>query len=107
MTKENNTSSESDLEQSNHYLIRVKGRLDPQWADWFDGMVIMPEEDNTTLIIGPVIDDAALHGLLKRVRDSGLRLLSVNQVDPAPVDDDTSGQFDHVQSGQNGKDSSI
>jgi len=106
MTKENNTSSESDLEQSNHYLIRVKGRLDPQWADWFDGMVIMPEEDNTTLIIGPVIDDAALHGLLKRVRDSGLRLLSVNQVENAPADDDVGEQSDPVASDQNEKEGS-
>jgi len=66
--------------KSNIYHIRVKGQLDQQWADWFEGMTISPNEDNTTLIIGPVIDDAALHGLLKKVRDAGLRLLSVNQI---------------------------
>ena len=61
------------------------------------------DEDNTTLITGPVVDDAALHGLLKRVRDSGLRLLSVNQVENALADDDISEQSDHVASDLNEK----
>lgn len=105
MTKDNNPkpNSKSDLEQSNLYQIRVKGCLDPQWADWFEGMAVTSDEDNTTLITGPVVDDAALHGLLKRVRDSGLRLLSVNQVENALADDDISEQSDHVASDLNEK----
>jgi hypothetical protein len=60
------------------YQIRIKGQLDRQWSEWFDDMTVSSEEDGTTLITGPVIDDAALHGLLKKVRDSGMQLLSVN-----------------------------
>ena len=83
MSKINNpkSSSKSGSEQSNLYQIRVKGNLDPQWSDWFEGMEIEPGEGDTTLITGLVVDDAALHGLLKRVRDSGLRLLSVNRIE--------------------------
>ena len=69
------------------------GRLDPQWSVWFDGLTVTPEADGTTLLTGPVVDDAALHGLLKRVRDSGLRLLSVNRIesaDAAVVDNEQS-----------------
>jgi len=62
------------------YQIRIRGHLDRRWSEWFDGMTISPEEDGTTLITGPVIDDAALYGLLKKVRDSGMQLLSVNQL---------------------------
>jgi len=64
------------------YEIRVAGHLPPQWADWFGGSTITPEEDGDTLITGPVSDQAALHGLLKKVRDSGLSLVSVNQLSP-------------------------
>lgn len=74
-------NSKSDLTQSDIYQIQVKGHLDHHWSDWFEGMTIRQNEDGTTLIVGPVIDDAALHGLLKKVRDSGLRLLSVNRVE--------------------------
>ena len=83
MSKVNNPklNLKSDSEQSNFYQIRVKGHLDPQWSDWFEGMAVTPDDNESTLITGPVIDDAALHGLLKRVRDSGLRLLSVNQIE--------------------------
>jgi hypothetical protein len=63
------------------YEIRVAGRLSPQWADWFEGMAITPEEEETRLT-GPLADQAALFGLLKKVRDLGLSLLSVNQVPP-------------------------
>ena len=62
------------------YEIRVAGHLSPQWADWFEGLTIMLEDDGNTLLSGPVADQAALHGLLKKVRDLGLPLLSVNQV---------------------------
>ena len=62
------------------YQIRIQGYLGLQWADWFDGLAITLEEDGDTLLTGPVIDQAALHGLLKKVRDLGLTLISVNQV---------------------------
>jgi hypothetical protein len=64
------------------YEIRVAGHLSPEWVEWFDGLTIKLEEDGNTLITGPVIDQAALHGLLKKVRDLGLSLLSVNLVPP-------------------------
>ena len=62
------------------YQIRLKGHLDSQWVDWFEGLTITREEDGSTLLTGPVIDQAALHGLLKKVRDLGLPLVSVVQV---------------------------
>ena len=62
------------------YQIRIKGHLIPQWADWFEGLTITMEEDGDTLISGAVIDQAALHGLLKKVRDLGMPLLSVDRV---------------------------
>ena len=61
------------------YEIRIKGHLDARWVDWFDGLTITLEKNGDTLLIGPVIDQAALHGLLRKVRDSGMSLLSVNQ----------------------------
>ena len=64
------------------YEIRLKGHLDDRWAKWFEGLTITLEEDGDTLLTGPVADQAALHGLLKRVRDLGLHLLSVNFVNP-------------------------
>ncbi len=62
------------------YEIRVRGHLDDRWAEWFEGMTITLEEDGDTLLTGPVTDQAALHGLLKKIRDLGLPLLSVNPV---------------------------
>ena len=56
----------------------------PQWTDWFEGLTITLEEDGDTLLTGPVIDQAALHGLLKKVRDLGMPLVSVNPVEPGP-----------------------
>ena len=64
------------------YQIRIKGHLGRQWAVWFEGLTITLEEDGNTLLTGPVIDQAALHGWLKRVRDLGMPLLSVNSVEP-------------------------
>jgi len=62
------------------YQIRLKGHLGAQWTDWFEGLTITLEEDGDTLLTGPVVDQAALHGLLKKVRDLGLPLVSVIQV---------------------------
>jgi len=62
------------------YQIRLKGHLGSQWIDWFEGLTITLKENGDTLLTGPVVDQAALHGLLKKVRDLGIPLLSVNQV---------------------------
>ena len=64
------------------YEIRLKGQLDSQWAMWFEGLTITLDENGDTLLSGPVADQAALHGLLKKVRDLGMPLVSVNQVPP-------------------------
>jgi len=68
------------------YEIRLQGRLDPRWAAWFDGLTLTAAAEGTTLR-GPVVDQAALHGLLQRIRDVGLPLISVTQVesDPPPL----------------------
>ena len=62
------------------YQIRLRGHLGAEWTDWFEGLTVTLEEDGDTLLTGPVVDQAALHGLLKRVRDLGMSLVSVNQV---------------------------
>jgi len=62
------------------YEIRVQGHLDARWAAWFDGLTLSHGSDGTTIIDGPVADQAALHGLLQKIRDLGLPLISVNQV---------------------------
>jgi hypothetical protein len=66
------------------YEIRLKGHLDDRWVEWFEGLAIMLEEDGNTLLTGPVVDQAALHGLLKKVRDLGLPLISVSPLEPGP-----------------------
>ena len=63
------------------YEIRLKGHLDDRWATWFEGLTIQLDDNGTTLLIGSVTDQAALHGLLKKVRDVGMPLLSLNCVD--------------------------
>ena len=65
------------------YEIRVSGHLGTRWAAWFDGMELDDEDDGTTVIRGPVVDQAALHGLLQRLRDLGICLLSLTRLDPA------------------------
>ena len=68
------------------YEIKVEGHLGHQWADWFGGVTIKLEASGTTLLTGPVIDQAALYGLLKKVRDLGIPLVSVNRVQPGQAD---------------------
>ena len=63
------------------YQIKVNGKLDSKWKDWFDGFAIVPQLDDETLLVGAVTDQAALHGLLAKIRDLGLSLLSVNRVE--------------------------
>lgn len=64
------------------YEVRVAGHLSPQWADWFEGFSITLEDNGDTVLTGAVTDQAMLHGLLKRVRDLGLSLVSVSPVGP-------------------------
>ena len=61
-----------------HYQIRLQGHLDTRWSDWFDGLALSHEADGTTLLSGPVIDQSALHGLLLKIRDLGVPLVSIN-----------------------------
>ena len=68
--------------EAGRYEIRLKGHLDTRWAAWFDGLSLTNESEGTTLIYGLVADQAALHGLLQKVRDVGLPLVSVTQVEP-------------------------
>jgi len=79
-------ASTKDHHESGLYEIRVKGHLDDRWAAWFEGLTITLEEDGDTLLTGPVIDQAALHGLLRKVRDLGMPLVSVNPVGPGQAD---------------------
>lgn len=72
--------------QPQYYEIRLKGHLDSQWTEWFSGLTITLEEDGTTHLSGPVADQAALHGLLKKVRDLGMPLISVSPVEPNQPD---------------------
>ncbi len=67
-----------------HYEIRLQGHLDPSWSDWFDGMTIIHQDNGDTLLAGTLTDQAALHGLLNRVSDLGILLISVNPVENTP-----------------------
>ena len=80
----NELNPKTDPSQPVVYQIRIKGQLDSQWTDWFGGLFITLEDNGDTLLTGPVVDQAALHGLLKKVRDLGLPLVSVSPVEPGP-----------------------
>lgn len=72
--------------QPTTYQIRVKSHLGSEWTDWFEGLIITLEADGHMLLTGPVVDQAALYGLLKKVRDLGMQLVSVNPVEPSQPD---------------------
>jgi hypothetical protein len=62
------------------YELQVKGHLDDRWSDWLDGLAVQRQEDGTTVLVGPLVDQAALYGVIIRIRDLGLSLLSVSRV---------------------------
>jgi hypothetical protein len=82
----NNSDPTTNPGQPVIYQIRIKGHLSREWTDWFEGLTITQEENGDTLLTGPVVDQAALHGLLKKVRDLGLPLVSVSPVEPGQAD---------------------
>jgi hypothetical protein len=91
MTKRH--TSKEDRHEAGRYEIRLAGHLDAHWATWFDGLTVSHGGDGTTLISGPVADQAALHGLLQRVRDLGLPLVSVTRDEtPASSTSTTTGR---------------
>ena len=77
-------ASTEDQYEPGLYEIRIKGHLDDRWSDWFGGLTITLEDNGDTLLTGPVVDQAALHGLLKKVRDLGMPLVSVSPLEPGP-----------------------
>jgi hypothetical protein len=74
-------ASTEDYHRPGLYEIRLKGHLDTRWTEWFDGLTIIREDNGETRLVGSIVDQAALHGLLRKVRDLGLPLLSVIQVE--------------------------
>jgi hypothetical protein len=68
------------------YQIRIKGHLDSHWTDWFEGLTITLEDNGDTVLTGAVVDQAALHGLIKKVRDLGMPLVSVSPVETGQTD---------------------
>jgi hypothetical protein len=82
----NERNPKTDPSQPMVYQIRIKGHLGRQWTDWFGGLSITLSDNGDTLLTGPVVDQAALHALLRKVRDVGTPLLSVNRVEPSQAD---------------------
>ena len=82
----NQPNQKTEAGQPMVYQVRIKGHLGGQWKDWFGGLSITLEDNGETLLTGPVIDQAALHGLLRKVRDLGMPLLSVFRVEPGQAD---------------------
>ena len=82
----NKRNPKCDLDKPVVYQIRIKGHLGPHWANLFEGMSIKLEENGDTLLTGPVVDQSALHGLLKKVRDLGMPLISVDPVKTSQED---------------------
>ena len=93
------SASTGDQYEPGLYEIRLKGHLDDRWAAWFDGLTITRADNGETLLTGPVVDQAALYGLLRNVRDLGLPLVSVMQVDPKQANgSDGNADSDHNRS---------
>ncbi len=92
----NKHNSRPDPGQPVVYQIRLRGHLGSEWTDWFGGLTITLEEDGDTLLTGPVADQAALHGLLKRVRDLGMPLVSVCPVKPGSPATPRTSQADQT-----------
>lgn len=65
---------------SDTYELRVQGRLDDRWSDWLGGLAVRRQDDGTTVLTGPIVDQAGLHGVITRIRDLGLPLLSVQRL---------------------------
>ena len=78
----NQLDPQADPGQLPTYQIRIQGHLGPQWADWFGGLTLNLEDNGDTLLTGPVVDQAELYGLLRKVRDLGLLLLEVRRIEP-------------------------
>ncbi|MFN2419024.1 MAG: hypothetical protein ABR593_08890 [Candidatus Limnocylindria bacterium] len=78
------TTNDRTADPGSHYEIRVAGHLAPRWSAWFDGLTVATDDDGTTAIRGPVVDQAALHGLLQKLRDVGIPLVSLTQIPSTP-----------------------
>jgi hypothetical protein len=94
----NEINSEIDPSQPMIYQIRIKGQLGRHWTDWFGGLTITLEDNGETLLTGPVVDQAALHGLLRKVRDLGVPLLSVSRVKPGQAEASDVNETHHYRS---------
>lgn len=92
MPNEQNLGHDPDVPKI--FQIKIKGHLGQQWADWFEGLTISLEEDGNTILSGTVVDQSALHGILKKIRDLGMPLLSVN---PAVSDRETNDDADQIK----------
>jgi hypothetical protein len=88
------------LGKQEHYEIRLRGHVDEHWSEWFDNLAITHDEDDNTILAGPVADQSALHGLLKKVHDLGLRLISVTEVE---ANSSNQGQSSTGKGEENGK----
>jgi hypothetical protein len=75
-------SDTPEASQPRRYAIRIRGHLDQRWADWFDGLSLTHDSDGTTLLAGPLADQAALHGVLNKLRDLGLPIISMQSNGP-------------------------
>jgi hypothetical protein len=75
-------TNSGDSNEDSWYELSLQGHLDPRWSTWLDGMDLLHRSDGTTVVRGPIVDQSALHGLLARLRDIGLPLLSVTRMEP-------------------------
>ncbi|MBL8102839.1 MAG: hypothetical protein JNM02_09945, partial [Anaerolineales bacterium] len=78
--------SNPEANQQTVYQFKLKGHLGQQWMNWFEGLTVTLEEDGNTLLSGTVVDQSALHGILKKIRDLGMPLLSMNLIDSNPAE---------------------